>query len=117
MRKNHLEIEKIIYVPAYEPGKVMAQIPEGGTELLEGQSVVLFVGTEEYDYYLMPDLRGLPVNKISEEMDGRRLRYKILYISDEFAANRPMISLSIPPMTIFRADKEIEIRVILGGYR
>jgi beta-lactam-binding protein with PASTA domain len=109
-------IEKTVYVPSQKVGKVIAQIPKGGEDMLEGKGITLFVGTEQKIFYVMPDVKTLDLSDLSNEMDRKGIKHKITYERNEFGLRlKPLIETSVPFKTIFKADDEIEIKVITGG--
>jgi eukaryotic-like serine/threonine-protein kinase len=110
------EIEKTIYVPSQKAGKVIAQIPKGGEDMLEGKGITLFIGTEQKMLYVMPDLKALDLSEISNEMDKKGIKHKITYEKSGYSLRlKPTIETSIPSKTIFKTNDEIEIKVITGG--
>ncbi|MCX5812978.1 MAG: PASTA domain-containing protein [Proteobacteria bacterium] len=112
----NLKIEKTIYVPSPKVGKIIAQTPKGGEDMLEGKGITLFVGTEQKMLYVMPDVKALDLSELSDEMDKKGIKYKITYEKSEYNMRlKPAIEASIPLRTIFKADDEIEIKAIPGG--
>jgi eukaryotic-like serine/threonine-protein kinase len=109
-------IEKIVYVPSQKAGKVIAQTPKGGEDMLQGKGITLFVGTEQKMLYVMPDVKALDLSDLSNEMDRKGIKYKIAYEKSEYNLRlKPVLEASIPLRTIFKADDEIEIKAISGG--
>jgi len=109
-------VEKTIYVPSQKVGKVIAQIPKGGEDMLEGKGITLFIGTEQKAFYVMPDVRALDLSELSNEMDRKGIKHKISYEKSEYSLLlKPTIESSVPLKTIFNTDNEIEIKAITGG--
>ncbi len=112
LREKRIEVEKTIYVPGKKAGRIVAQIPPGGTKLLEGGNVTLLVGSDSHAYYLAPDFKEADMNALSEEMDSKKIKYKISYGKGEApvpgAAAKPA---SLGSRTIFSGQDEILINI------
>ena len=54
MEEKRLILDRIITVPSAKVGKVIAQIPAEGTEILQDSKVTFIVGGEQTLYYLYP---------------------------------------------------------------
>jgi serine/threonine-protein kinase len=112
----NLKIEKTIYVPSQKAGKIIAQIPRAGEEMLEGKGITLFVGEEQKALYVMPALKATDLLEFSKEMDKKGLKHEVMYERNLYGLrSKPSIETSIPSGTIFKADDEIKIKVITGG--
>jgi eukaryotic-like serine/threonine-protein kinase len=112
----NLSIEKTIYVPSQKVGKVIAQLPKGGEDVLEGKGITLFVGTEQKMLYVMPDIKALDLSELLNEVNRKGIKHKITYEKSDYSMRlKPTIEASIPFKGIFRTDDEIEIKVITGG--
>ena len=114
--QKQMEVEKTIFVPSRKAGKVVAQTPAPGTRVLEGSQVVLFVGKDPYEYFLMPDTRGADMTELSEELDGKKIKYKVSYQressylrEDPFGLPAVPVRAGTPARTIFSRDDEILI--------
>ena len=111
-----IEIEKIVYVPNPKVGAVIAQTPRGGEDMLKGKGITLFVGTEQKILYLMPEFKAPDLPELSNEMNIKGIKHKITYEKNEFSLrSKPTLETSVPLKTIFKADDEIEIKLITGG--
>lgn len=111
LKEKNIEIEKTIYVPHANAGKVVAQIPKGGENILEAKGVILFIGNDQKTYFLMPDITETNLAELSEEMDMKQLKYKTVYLKGELSITGSAIKTSIPPGTIFKGADEILINV------
>ena len=115
---KQIEIEKTIYVPSKREGKVIAQIPDSGAKVLEGATVVLFVGQAAHTYYLMPDANaanGPDLSTLTQEMDNKGIKYKLFYGRTDTDSTEPAIKIAAtPPRSIFRRDNGVVI-VVNGG--
>ena len=77
LREKNLEVGKIIQIPHTREGKVIAQLPKGGEKTLERKEVILFVGLDKGKYFYLPDVKDLSLWDIQDEMDSKRIKYKI----------------------------------------
>lgn len=112
---KQIEIEKTIYVPGKREGKVMAQIPDSGTKVLEGASIVLFVGQPAHKYYLMPETKGADMTELTQEMDAKGIKYKLFYGRTDTDLTEPGTKIAAtPPRSIIRRDDEVVI-IVNGG--
>lgn len=112
LRQKQMEIEKIVRVPSKKPGKVIAQIPKAGTKLLEGSSIVLYVGKTPEVYFLLPDIKTADISSLSEELDRKKIKYRISYGVEDPATPAPGPKVpATPSRTIFRSEDNILINV------
>jgi len=115
LKEKNIEIEKTMRVPHPKAGRVIAQMPKGGEDVIKGKSVTLFVGVEEDQYFLMPDYKDMTPRDLDEEMAGKNIRHRIDYVREEKNSTKMTITTSVPPKMIFKNDGEIEIKVLSGG--
>jgi beta-lactam-binding protein with PASTA domain len=116
LREKNLEVGKIIQIPHTREGKVIAQLPKGGEKTLERKEVILFVGLDKGKYFFLPDVKDLSLWDIQDEMDSKRIKYKITSPPKiDQAAKDGTLRLSLPPHTIFKADDEVLIYINSGG--
>ncbi|MCX8111459.1 MAG: PASTA domain-containing protein [Syntrophorhabdaceae bacterium] len=114
LKEKNIPVEKIIYVPNEDEGKVIAQIPKGGEGLLEGKGVVLFASSRPKRYILMPDIGTLDLTEIKEELAKKNIRYKITQKRDDGIPTKKKIIPSIASGEIFNADEGLEIKISSG---
>ncbi len=107
--EKHLVLDKTIMVPGSKAGRVIAQLPAQGSDILEYGKVTLFVGTEPRSYYLMTDKR-VNYNELADELESKGIKYKINYARSENSGTRG-IEYSIPPRTLFASTEEIIINI------
>ena len=110
LEAKKLTLDKIITIPHAKAGKVIAQIPVEGTEILEQSKVILIVGSEQKAYFLFPDNKNMNLGDITEEMDAKKIKYKINYVRGD-QAMRSGFDISVPPKTIFSSADELTINV------
>lgn len=115
LKVKGLGIEKVISVPGFKARNVVAQIPKGGEDVLEGGSVVLFANSGRSEYFLMPDVSDVSITDFSEEMESRNIRYRITRTRWGRFVPGAAMKTSVPPRTVFKASEEIEIKVNPGG--
>lgn len=116
LREKSLEVGKIIHLPHTREGKVITQIPRGGEKTLERKEVTLFVGLDKEKYFFMPDVKDLSLWDIQDEMDAKRMKYKITTMPNNGKTMQEgALRLSLPPRTIFKADDEVFIYINSGG--
>ncbi len=108
---KHLVLEKMVLVPHSKVGKVIAQVPSEGTDILEYGKVTLFVGTTPRSYYLMADTRNINYNELADELEAKGIKYRISYARTDQASARGGIEYSILPRTIFNSTEEIVINI------
>lgn len=108
---RHLVLEKTVLVPHARAGKVVAQMPAEGTDILEYGKVTLFVGTAPRSYYLMADTRNINYNELADELEAKGIRYRINYARAGETPARGGIEYSILPRTIFSSTEEIVINI------
>lgn len=108
--EKHLVLDKTIMVPGPKTGKVIAQLPAQGTDILEYGKVTLFVGTEPRSYYLMADKKNINYNELADELESKGIKYRIHYARSEDSGMRG-IDYSIPPRTLFASTEEIIINI------
>ncbi|RPJ04487.1 MAG: PASTA domain-containing protein [Deltaproteobacteria bacterium] len=115
LRVKGLQIEKVIRTPVGKPGRVTAQTPRAGENVLEGKGVVLFAGTGRSEWYLMPDINELNVTDFSLELEDKGIKQRMTYARGERIVPGAVVKTSVPPGYLFRASEEVEIRMNLGG--
>ena len=112
LRQKQIEIDKVVHVPSNKPGKIIAQIPKAGTRLLEGSSVILYVGKAPKIYFLMPDLKTADISSLSEELDRKKVKHRISYEKEDPALSLPKPKIAATPSrTIFSNEDDILINV------
>lgn len=116
LRGKNLELGKIIQIPHVREGKVIAHLPRGGEKSLERKEVTLFIGLDKNKYFFLPDVKDLSLWDIQDEMETKRIKYKITSSPyNEKPANDGILRFSLPPRTIFKSDDEVLIYINSGG--
>jgi len=116
VREMNLEVGRIVQIPHSKEGRVIAQIPRGGERTLERKEVAIFVGLDKGKYFFLPDVKDMSLWDIQNEMDAKKIKYRIsAFPKNDKALKDSELRLSLPYRTIFRADDEILIYVNNGG--
>jgi beta-lactam-binding protein with PASTA domain len=103
-----IAIKKIIYVPGEDDGKVLAQTPSGGQNIMDPEGMVLIAAGKTKRFFIMPDIEHSDMTTITEEMNNKGIRFAV-------SSNLPNQSKStisknkILPKSIFSDDSIIEI--------
>lgn len=114
LKEKNIPVEKIIYVPNENGGKVIAQIPKGGEGLLEGKGVILFAGSRPKRYVIMPDMGAADLTEIKEELAKKNIGYKIIHRRGEGMPSKQKIIPSVAPGQVFDAEEGLEIKINQG---
>jgi serine/threonine-protein kinase len=116
LRERNLEIGKIVQLPHTREGKVITQLPKAGDKILERKEVNLFVGMDKGKYFILPDVKELSLWEIQDEMDSKRIKYKISAPpKNDKTVKDGIVRLSLPPRSIFKSDDEVFIYINSGG--
>jgi len=110
-----IERTKVLYVARGEEGKVVAQAPGSGENILGEDGMVLIVGGREKPFYVMPDLSTADYAGLTGEMEAKHLNYVAVPAADREDTTRDgVLKASIPPGTIFTSDDVLQLQ-IKGG--
>ncbi len=107
-------IKKIMYVPSETVGKVLAQVPGAGQNILDEEGMSFIVGGKEKRFFVMPDISSEESAEAIEEMDKKGIKYSV-NSAGPFGWTKRTAPLSIPPKTVFSDDEVLEIRTGSGG--
>ncbi len=108
--EKHLVLDKTVMVPSQKTGRVIAQLPQQGTDILEYGRVILFVGAEPKTYYMMVHTKNINYHELADELELRGIKYKINYARNEDSESRG-IDYSVYPRTLFASTEEITINI------
>jgi len=111
LEERRLVVERTVIVPHAKAGRVIAQSPAAGSEILEFGKVVLFVGTPVRTYFLMADTKNASYNELADEMDSKGIRYRINYARGTHVSPRDYVDYSIPAGMIFSSNEEITVTI------
>jgi eukaryotic-like serine/threonine-protein kinase len=111
MEEKRLILDRIITVPSAKVGKVIAQIPSEGSEILQDSKVTFIVGGEQTLYFFIPDIKKIDVTELAEEMEIKKIKYKINYVRNDRTSRDNGFDLSIAAKTIFNGSDELTINI------
>jgi beta-lactam-binding protein with PASTA domain len=111
MEEKRLVLDRIITVPSVKAGKVIAQIPTEGTEILQDSKVTFIVGGEQTLYFFIRDIKNIDVTELAEEMEAKKIKYKINYVRNDRTSRDSGFDLSVPVKTIFNSSDELVINI------
>jgi beta-lactam-binding protein with PASTA domain len=111
MDEKRLVLDRIITVPSTRAGKVIAQVPAEGTEILQESKVTFIVGGEQTLYFFIPDTKNIDVTELAEAMEAKKIKYKINYVRNDRTSRDSGFHLSVPAKTIFNSSDELVINV------
>jgi eukaryotic-like serine/threonine-protein kinase len=115
IQAQRLVVDRVIAVPHEEAGKVLIQIPTPGEEVVHGYKAVLFVGESMKRYFVMPDLRQAGRAEITEDLEYKKIRYRIVR-SAGFPYGPSTVMASSPPAgSVFSSDDEVVLYLSAGG--
>jgi beta-lactam-binding protein with PASTA domain len=103
-------IRKIIYVPGEDDGKILAQIPSGGQNIMDPEGMVLIATGKTKRFFVMPDIGYSDTAMVMEEMNNKRIRFSTSSISPD-QSKTTMSKNRVLPKSIFSDDSVIEIIV------
>jgi beta-lactam-binding protein with PASTA domain len=110
LEEKRLILDKIITIPHSKTGRVIAQLPAEGTEILQQTKVTLIVGSEQKTYFFLSETKNIDINGLAEEMDAKKIKYKMNYVRADHTP-RSGIDFSVPPRTVFSGSDELIITI------
>ena len=111
LEEEQLILDRIITVPSAKVGKVIAQIPTEGTEVLQDSEVTFIIGGKQTSHFFIPSTRNIGITELAEEMEEKGIKYKINYARNDEASRDTGFTLSIPKRTIFNSSDELAINI------
>jgi beta-lactam-binding protein with PASTA domain len=111
MEEKRLVLDRIITVPSGRVGKVIAQIPAEGTEIIQESKVTFIVGGEQTLYFFIRDTKNTDITDLAEEMEAKKIRYKINYVRNDRTSRDSGFDLSVPVKTVFNGSDELVINI------
>lgn len=111
MEEKQLVLDRIITVPSAKVGKVIAQIPTEGTEILQDSEVTFIVGGKQTPYFFIPSTRNIGITELAEEMEEKDIKYKINYVRNDETSHSSGFDLSVPKRTIFNSSDQVLINI------
>ena len=114
LRERGVALKKIIYVPSDNVGKVVAQDPPTGENILDEEGMTFFVGAREKRFFVMPDLKSEEYGAAIEEMQRKQIKYSVTP-TGPLGWMKRAFPVSIPARTIFDEDQVVEMRMDAEG--
>jgi beta-lactam-binding protein with PASTA domain len=108
LAQSSILVKKTIFVPSTDVGKVVAQIPAAGQNILDENGMTLIVGGHERRFFVMPDISERDIVIATEEMDRKNIRYTLGNIQAE-GSRTPVFRPKIVPGTIFNEDTVVDL--------
>jgi len=116
LRERGVALKKIIYVPSDNAGKVLAQAPQSGENILDEEGMTFVVGAREKRFFVMPDLKSDEYGAAVEEMQRKQIKYSVTP-SGPLGWMKRAFPVSIPPKTVFGEDEVVEVRMDAEGMK
>jgi beta-lactam-binding protein with PASTA domain len=112
-----MKLKKVLYVPDRTEGRVVAQAPAGGENILDQEGVVLFVGGREKRFYVMPDVGSADYGALLQEMEEKHIKHVMASLppGQPGAAANGALACNVPPGTIITEDDILELQANSGG--
>jgi eukaryotic-like serine/threonine-protein kinase len=111
----NIRVGKILAVPHRNAGMVLAQLPQGGEEVVASQKITLIVGTTGNGYFVMPELRGSYPSGVAADLDAKKIRYRMQFSRRDYGFPGQVAATTPPARTVFSADDEVVILVSPDG--
>lgn len=104
-----LPLSKVIYVPADDIGKVVAQAPPTGENILDEEGMVLIVGGREKHFFVMPEFATGDMASVLDELDRKQIKYALAPTGLPDNGKGAAPKNRILPKTIFNEDSVIDL--------
>jgi beta-lactam-binding protein with PASTA domain len=111
LKQKGLTVGKVVYVPSKHIGVVLAQSPHPYNPQREGLGVTLFVGSQETEYYILPDIHLDDLEAFQAELKEKGITYRTLFERDENCGIIPTIELSGGKGKFISTKEELVIKV------
>lgn len=107
-----IDLKKVLYVARGEEGKVVAQAPGSGENILDEDGMVLIVGGREKRFYVMADLSTVDYAGLVREMEAKHLNYVTVPMAGQPDTTTDVVlKAAIPPGTIFTSDDVVQLQM------
>jgi beta-lactam-binding protein with PASTA domain len=104
-----LPLKKVIYVPSDDVGKVVAQAPSSGENILDEEGMVLIVGGREKHFFVMPEFAIGDIASVVDELDRKQIKYLLALAGLPDNGKESVPKNRILPRTIFDEDSIIAL--------
>ena len=114
LRDQGVALKKVLYVPSDNVGKVLAQVPQSGQNILDEEGMTLVVGAREKRFFVMPEIKSAEYGAAIEEMEKKQIKYSVVP-AGPLAWVRGQWTAFIQPKTIFDEDQVVQVRMAGEG--
>ncbi len=114
LREQYIPTKQVINVPSENVGTIVAQSPNSGQNIVDGDGVTLILGSRQKKFFVMPDLVGRSVTEVTDELEAKRIKYNVTYVDRPGRPPKTIVQTSIPPRMLFGEDDTIEILAVGG---
>ena len=110
-----LPLKEVLYVPNENRGKVLAQTPSAGMNIIDEEGMVLITGGRARRYFLMPEISVGNIAPLMQELEKKEIKYAIIPAGPLLPFNATVPRSRILPGTIFGEGSVVELPVSNGG--
>lgn len=115
LQEKRINLKNVVYVPSSKEGRVVGQSPRTGSQILDEEGMVLFVGQRARNYYFLSEIVGVNYATLVEELDRRRVEYRLNFTQRPDLPSKAVLDASVPARTPFSSEQLLQITVNLGG--
>lgn len=115
LQERSIRLKNVVYVPSSKEGRVVGQSPRTGSQILDEEGMVLFVGQKATSYYILSEVLGVNYAALVEELDRRQIGYRLNFTQRPDLPSKAVLDSSVSPRTVFGSDQLVQITVNLGG--
>jgi serine/threonine-protein kinase len=115
LQEGSIKLKNVVYVPSSKEGRVVGQSPRTGSQILDEEGMVLFVGQKATSYYILSEVLGVNYAALVEELDRRQIGYRLNFTQRPDLPSKAVLDSSVSPRTVFGSDQLVQITVNLGG--
>jgi beta-lactam-binding protein with PASTA domain len=115
LQEKSIKIKNVVYVPSDKEGRVVAQSPRTGPQILDEEGMVLFVGEKAKSFYILSEVAGVNYGRLVREFDTNHLEYRLNFTHRPDQPAKSVLDASVPLRTIFDSNQVIQLTVNLGG--
>lgn len=115
LQEKHIKLKSVAWVPSSKEGRVVGQSPRTGSQILDEEGMVLFVGQRAKNYYFLSEVLGVNYATLVEELDRRHVEYRLNFTQRLDLPSKAVIDASVQAKTPFASDQLVQITVNLGG--
>jgi len=109
LQARGMPLKKIVYVPSEAIGRVLAQAPPNGENILDEEGMVLIVGGRERRFFMMPEISAADLTSIIPELEKKQIKYSFGPVGLAEAGRGAAQKNRILPRTVFSEDSTVEL--------